>query len=528
MADVELVPHPDLDELKPEVRDALRPAVEYFRGQRAKLQGSNLGVAYGRMGINYLAHQQQEAAGACFRNANSLDPQNPRWPYLLAVHYEETGFLDNSVESYRAALQLDPAYLPGYIRLGRVFMELNRFDEAEAAFMVVVRADENNAAALTGLGRVAFQRQQYKEAINYFEKAMSIEPEADVLHYRLGMAYRALGEAERAREELAQAGERRPVIVDPLLGIVHSHIRGAQHYLRRAAAAESEGDLQAAIGFYKVAVSVAPFDINALLRLGQLQAFSAEPEQALESFSRVLGLEPGNAIANYFFGTLLEQRGEDAEARIYYERALETEPGLLEPRFQLANSLMRAGEYQDAAGNYAQIAQSQQENAELIYRLGMAWLAAGQCEDAVPVLLAAYRLAQRSPRVTTAATRALSTCSNVTDDQKKQALAAAQAMYAENPAMETAETLAMAAAANGKYQDAVDFQAQAIFEGLKQHQQSRLEWMQNAMAHYRNGEPAPRPWESGADVYQPPRVPPLAQFKLMEGDDSLRKSSEKD
>jgi tetratricopeptide (TPR) repeat protein len=298
--------------------------------------------------------------------------------------------------------------------------------------------------------------------------------------------------------------------------------------LRRAAAAESEGDLQAAIGFYKVAVSVAPFDINALLRLGQLQAFSAEPEQALESFSRVLGLEPGNAIANYFFGTLLEQRGEDAEARNYYERALETEPGLLEPRFQLANSLMRAGEYQDAAGNYAQIAQSQQENAELIYRLGMAWLAAGQCEDAVPVLLAAYRLAQRSPRVTTAATRALSTCSNVTDDQKKQALAAAQAMYAENPAMETAETLAMAAAANGKYQDAVDFQAQAIFEGLKQHQQSRLEWMQNAMAHYRNGEPAPRPWESGADVYQPPRVPPLAQFKLMEGDDSLRKSSEKD
>ncbi|KPK44277.1 MAG: hypothetical protein AMJ65_03530 [Phycisphaerae bacterium SG8_4] len=480
------------------------------------------------MGINYLAHQQQEAAGACFRNANSLDPKNPRWPYLLAVHYEETGFLDNSVESYRAALQLDPAYLPGYIRLGRVFMELNRFDEAEAAFMVVVRADENNAAALTGLGRVAFQRQQYKEAINYFEKAMSIEPEADVLHYRLGMAYRALGEAERAREELAQAGERRPVIVDPLLGIVHSHIRGAQHYLRRAAAAESEGDLQAAIGFYKVAVSVAPFDINALLRLGQLQAFSAEPEQALESFSRVLGLEPGNAIANYFFGTLLEQRGEDAEARNYYERALETEPGLLEPRFQLANSLMRAGEYQDAAGNYAQIAQSQQENAELIYRLGMAWLAAGQCEDAVPVLLAAYRLAQRSPRVTTAATRALSTCSNVTDDQKKQALAAAQAMYAENPAMETAETLAMAAAANGKYQDAVDFQAQAIFEGLKQHQQSRLEWMQNAMAHYRNGEPAPRPWESGADVYQPPRVPPLAQFKLMEGDDSLRKSSEKD
>ena len=51
-AELELVPHPDLSDLSPEVRERLEPAAEYFRSQRATLEGRSLGLAYGRMGIN--------------------------------------------------------------------------------------------------------------------------------------------------------------------------------------------------------------------------------------------------------------------------------------------------------------------------------------------------------------------------------------------------------------------------------------------------------------------------------------------
>ena len=44
-ADIELVPHPDLEDLKPEIRSLLEPAVARFRDQRSNLDGEALGLA---------------------------------------------------------------------------------------------------------------------------------------------------------------------------------------------------------------------------------------------------------------------------------------------------------------------------------------------------------------------------------------------------------------------------------------------------------------------------------------------------
>ena len=49
-----------------------------------------------------------------------------------------------------------------------------------------------------------------------------------------------------------------------------------------------------------------------------------------------------------------------------------------------------------------------------------------------------------------------------------KALDAAEARYGASPGRDEAETLAMACAANGRFEDAVDFQTQAIFEALKE------------------------------------------------------------
>ena len=234
-AELELVPHPDLSGLSPEIRERLEPATEYFRSQRATLEGRSLGLAYGRMGINYLAHGQQEAAGACLRNAAILDPENPRWPYLLAVHYEQTGFLDKAVDSYRAALTRDVRYLPGYIRLGRVLLELDRPVEAEAAFQVVLNANPDDAAALEGMGRVAFGKGEYAKAVDFYQQALAQQPEASAVRYRLALAYREIGEADKADAEMARKGEVLPVIdlaaraaaPGPLVGVLRLHDRRA-------------------------------------------------------------------------------------------------------------------------------------------------------------------------------------------------------------------------------------------------------------------------------------------------------------
>jgi len=502
-AELELVPHPDLAQLKPEVRELLEPAVDYFRKQRAILEGRQLGLAYGRMGINYLAHEQQQAAAACLRNAAVLDPQNPRWPYLLAVHYEETGFLDKAVDNYREALILNRTYLPGYIRLGRVLLELNRLKEAEASFQVVLNVVPDDPAALDGAGRVAFENGELEKAADLFKRALAKDPEATSLHYRLGQTYRALGETDKARAELGMAGERIPTVDDPLLAYVQAHTRGAEHYLQAAAQAEAAGQPLAAINFYDLATSIDPTNIDALLKLGELQGSVGQIDGAFGTFGLVLSQDPSNPRANYFAGTILERWGKEDEARERYEKALETEPQLVEPRMLLANAQMRAGEYALAGDNYAQIAHQLPGSVEVMYLLGMAWLGSGQCQWADPVLLRAAKMAPEDRQIATALARAYATCPTATDEQKKQALTAARAMYDEHPDMDTCETLAMASAANGEFEEAVDAQAQAIFEALKSQSKVRLPWLQENMQRYQEEKPAEAPWGPDADVYRP-------------------------
>ena len=68
----------------------------------------------------------------------------------------------------------------------------------------------------------------------------------------------------------------------------------------------------------------------------------------------------------------------------------------------------------------------------------------------------------------------------------------------------------IASAANGEFQDAVDFQSQAMFEALKLDQKTRLAWMQENLQRYRDSQVAASPWNADADVFKPRRLQPPA------------------
>ena len=88
-------------------------------------------------------------------------------------------------------------------------------------------------------------------------------------------------------------------------------------------------------------------------------------------------------------------------------------------------------------------------------------------------------------------------------EQRQQALTAATAMYEREPDGDSAETLAMAAAANGHFQDAVDLQAQAMFEALRIGDQNQLAWLRENMTRYEAGQPANAAWPQTAEVFRP-------------------------
>ena len=82
----------------------------------------------------------------------------------------------------------------------------NKYLRAEKALLTILRVDERNASAYNRLGILYVKQQQYKDAIECFEIAQSLEPSASSLH-NVGLIYFETGDYEKAALAFEQALE---------------------------------------------------------------------------------------------------------------------------------------------------------------------------------------------------------------------------------------------------------------------------------------------------------------------------------
>lgn len=72
--------------------------------------------------------------------------------------------------------------------IAQIGMRENRFLRAEKALLTILKIDQKNAAAYNRLGILYAKQKEYKDAIDCFEIASSIQPSASSLH-NLGLIY---------------------------------------------------------------------------------------------------------------------------------------------------------------------------------------------------------------------------------------------------------------------------------------------------------------------------------------------------
>jgi cytochrome c-type biogenesis protein CcmH/NrfG len=68
-----------------------------------------------------------------------------------------------------------------------------------------LKADPNNAALLAQVGNVYYDTQSFKDAIDYYQRALKVKPDDPNVRTDLGTAYYYLGEPDKAIEEFNSA-----------------------------------------------------------------------------------------------------------------------------------------------------------------------------------------------------------------------------------------------------------------------------------------------------------------------------------
>ena len=92
---------------------------------------AELSRLFGEQGQLYFAYSFEEAARACFVNAQKLSAEDHRWAYYLGRLLRQAGDAEASRTQFERALALDPAYRPTSIALAELHIETNRLEEAE-------------------------------------------------------------------------------------------------------------------------------------------------------------------------------------------------------------------------------------------------------------------------------------------------------------------------------------------------------------------------------------------------------------
>ncbi len=483
---------PDTSGMEAEAREhvaaaqgALTDAVKEAGARTA----AELAGAYGAAGGVYHAYALSAPAKECYLNASRLAQNDFRWAYLLGKLLQQEGGAEGALTHYSAARKLRPDYLPVFVSLGDVYLQLNRLDEAEASYTAALAGNERNAAALYGLGQAALSRRNYETAARYFEKALALAPEANRLHYALAMAYRGLGQTEKARAELALSGTVGVRAADPLVDGLRELVKGARLHLIRGRAALDARRFKDAADEFRKAVAAEPESVPAHFNLGAALSQLGDLRGAVEQFEKTLQLDPAHANAHYNLGLLLAQQNQHERAVTHLQAAVKASPADTSARLLLAQSLVKLGRTEEAQAELARVAEAEPDNEQALLAGVEILLAKKEYRQALEALERGHA---RSPQkgLTTATLAYLLAASPQQDLRDgRRALELARAAWDATGAAQHGALVALALAELGRCDEAADWARQMIARATEEKNPSLTEKLNAELKRYETARP---------------------------------------
>jgi tetratricopeptide (TPR) repeat protein len=92
----------------------------------------------------------------------------------LAEEYRRAGHHREAVDTCLAGLAIHPGYLSARVTLGRALLELDRPEDAQHEFELVLKSAPENLAAIRGLAEILHRRGALAEALAQYRSALTL------------------------------------------------------------------------------------------------------------------------------------------------------------------------------------------------------------------------------------------------------------------------------------------------------------------------------------------------------------------
>jgi tetratricopeptide (TPR) repeat protein len=396
-------PEVNLTEDDPRLRRAVDTARDAIVAQPRSAE------AWGTLGSLLVANGYDREAGPCFAQAERLNPEDRRWPYLWAAGLLRTDW-DAALPHLRRAAELSAGRDDEYstaarLQLAEALLTLGRLDEAEPLFHEALAKEPGNPRANLGLGQLALARDDLNNALVHLTRSALSPFAAKRSCAQIAAIHRRRGEEEAAVEFVRRA-ERLPQDRswdDPFLKDCMRQAVGRQALSGQAERMERSGRLPDAAALLRDLVETYPNDNHLAVKLGIVlvemgefaegervlrgaiarapefqaryflsvavyhqaerqeevlgQPAAGRFEEAADFARKAIALQPDHAFAHLYLGLALQHLGRRAEAIDALRDAVSCSPESSDPHLHLGEVLAEDGQKEAALAELGRAAE---------------------------------------------------------------------------------------------------------------------------------------------------------------------------
>ena len=394
--------------------------------------------------LRAFASRRYEEAVVAYREVLALEPQNATALSGLALSLRKTQDIHAATEAAIELLEKRPDDPRVRLEVAGMLLNQGKIEASIEHYRRAIELDPNLEAAYLKLGDAYSRKDAWDRAASNFEKALEINPGDPAACYALALAREKQGRRREGIELLLEI-----VREDPAHFLAHQQ-------LGRLLA--EDGDLDAAETEHEAVLEIddAPPEEKAVAhyRLGRISMRQNRPADALAHDREAVRLSPELWQARFTIAKAMTARGRHSAAAAQLRQVVASDPELVPARVEEAEALMRAGRFADARSRL------EEGLAELPHAAELAHLLA----------------------------RLLATAPTAELRDGARALDLASQIVEKFPALEHAETVVMALAELGRFEEAIPLQKRLVFRAKAGGSAELIARLHANLTRYQRGE----------------------------------------
>jgi tetratricopeptide (TPR) repeat protein len=349
--------NPDVYMLKASIYSQQRifeESVRYLKKAIRYSDEDDLDDLYIDLAVEYENCEKFDKAIECLKHALKRNPENETALYEISYCYELADRNNEAMEFYKNFIDANPYSYLAWHHLGTAYIKDGRLDDSLEAFDYCLAVKDSFSTAYFNKATVLMMKEEYGEAIEYFNETV-LRGEAIALTYLyLGECYERLGEDILAEQNLQRALELEDEMPDIYfaLGMLKNkmnHYVEAEFYAKQAIQMdeanpdywyllaeiyENAGNPESASDAYAKSVELSENGIDIILDYSNFKFNQENVQSAIDFLHEMLVNNKPVAAVLYRLAVYYFIQGKKAEAYSYFEEALTADVNVYTQAFE--------------------------------------------------------------------------------------------------------------------------------------------------------------------------------------------------